>query len=179
MWAKACDTECKIYDGNLHLLLCSDGMSRNLWWSNSAWGWIHGTTLLTGVGVTHVWQPDAKPLKDEERRETLKGKQIEGTLLMTWDQYSGEDILKMQTQNAMDKWAPRPISRYHRTIKGVQLDVYDILTAYSVTCPARQHAIKKLLMAGERGHKDTATDLGEAVGACRRAAELAEDRHEN
>jgi len=34
-----------------------------------------------------------------------------------------------------------------------------VLTAYGVTCPAVAHAVKKLLMAGERGHKDRRTEL--------------------
>lgn len=51
-------------------------------------------------------------------------------------------------------------------------DVYDVLDAFGVTCPATAHAIKKLLCAGQRGHKDRATDLAEAQAALSRAAEL-------
>lgn len=53
------------------------------------------------------------------------------------------------------------------------IDVYDVLKAFGVICPATQHAIKKLLMAGERGHKDKLTDLSEASDAITRAIELA------
>ena len=52
------------------------------------------------------------------------------------------------------------------------IDVYDVLTAYGVTCPAVAHAVKKLLMAGERGHKDRRTDLAEAIASIHRAIEL-------
>jgi len=45
------------------------------------------------------------------------------------------------------------VSIYKRTIKGATIDIYDILVAYGVTCPARQHAIKKLMLAGQRGSK--------------------------
>lgn len=65
-----------------------------------------------------------------------------------------------------------PRSKYHRIIKGVELDIYDILVAWGVTCPARQHAIKKLLMAGERGAKGVVQDLDEAIQATERAKEL-------
>ena len=51
-------------------------------------------------------------------------------------------------------------------------DVYDVLTAFNVTCPAVAHAVKKLLCAGQRGHKDRATALAEAQAALSRAAEL-------
>lgn len=64
------------------------------------------------------------------------------------------------------------LSQYQRNIKGVVLDVYDFLIAYGVTCPARQHAIKKLLMAGQRGAKDEHQDLGEARDSIVRSIEL-------
>ena len=51
----------------------------------------------------------------------------------------------------------------------VQVDVYDVLNAFNVTCPATQHAIKKLLNAGKRGHKDAVTDLSEAMVSIQRA----------
>ena len=42
-------------------------------------------------------------------------------------------------------------------------DVYRVLRAFGVTCPALQHAIKKLLMPGQRGSKDQLQDLEEAL----------------
>ena len=63
-------------------------------------------------------------------------------------------------------------SKYHKTIKGVTVDVYDVLVAFNVTCPARQHAIKKLLMAGQRGGKGELQDLNETAAAGQRAIEL-------
>lgn len=41
-------------------------------------------------------------------------------------------------------------NKYQKTIRSETVDVYDVLTAYRVTCPALQHAIKKLLMPGLR-----------------------------
>lgn len=73
------------------------------------------------------------------------------------------------------------MNRYRKEIRvagadgkpfAVFLDVYDVLVAFEVTCPATAHAVKKLLMAGRRGHKDRATDLKEAILAVERAAEL-------
>lgn len=57
---------------------------------------------------------------------------------------------------------------------GTKVDVYDILKAYGIACPARQHAIKKLLKTGERGYKDEAQDLEEAIKSIRRAIDLLE-----
>ena len=59
-----------------------------------------------------------------------------------------------------------------RPSKGITLDVYDVLQAFAVTNPATQHAIKKLLCAGLRGHKDKMQDLTEALKSIERAIEL-------
>lgn len=63
-------------------------------------------------------------------------------------------------------------SKYNRPCKGITLDVYDVLQAFTVTNPATQHAIKKLLCAGLRGHKDKMQDLTEALKSIERAIEL-------
>lgn len=57
------------------------------------------------------------------------------------------------------------------------IDVYAVLMAFEVTCPARAHAIKKLLMAGRRGSKSAVQDLEEAVVAIRRAIEIQKHYH--
>lgn len=51
-------------------------------------------------------------------------------------------------------------------------DIYAIIEAYEVKCPARQHAIKKLLCAGARGKGDTLQDLKECRDAIDRAIQL-------
>jgi hypothetical protein len=63
-------------------------------------------------------------------------------------------------------------SKYHREIKGAVIDVYDILNAYEVKCPAVAHAVKKLLMLGRRGYKDYSQDLSEAGFSIDRAKSL-------
>ena len=75
-------------------------------------------------------------------------------------------------------------SKYHRTITqtlrgethrcSIVVDVYDVLQAFGVTCPALQHAVKKLLCAGLRGAKSAEQDIEEAASSCRRAIELLE-----
>lgn len=68
------------------------------------------------------------------------------------------------------------VNKYQREIKeGVIVDVYDVLKAFGVTCPARAHAIKKLLAPGQRGAKDTVTDLKESIQSIERAIELHEE----
>lgn len=44
-----------------------------------------------------------------------------------------------------------------------KIDIYRILDLYQVTNPAIQHAIKKLLCAGQRGSKNEYQDVVEAA----------------
>ena len=61
-------------------------------------------------------------------------------------------------------------NKYHRKLLGIDggkcmTDVYRVLTAFNVTQPAVQHAIKKLLCAGIRGKGGEVQDLSEAIDA--------------
>lgn len=74
-------------------------------------------------------------------------------------------------------------NKYHRRIHSVEdiggfttADVCSVLDAFNVTCPARQHAIKKLLCSGIRGKGDTMQDLTEARDAVNRAIVLEKQR---
>jgi len=67
--------------------------------------------------------------------------------------------------------------KYNKTVtKGhgykMILDVYDVLDAFEVKCPALQHLAKKALNAGSRGHKDTLTDIDDIIASALRAKEL-------
>ena len=65
------------------------------------------------------------------------------------------------------------MNKYIKEIKlDVFVDVYDVLDAFEVKNPATQHAVKKLLMPGKRGVKDTVQDLEEAKQSIERAIEL-------
>ena len=53
---------------------------------------------------------------------------------------------------------------YTRDISHLEkIDIYRILDLYEVKAPAIQHAIKKLLCAGQRGNKDEYQDIVEAA----------------
>jgi hypothetical protein len=76
-----------------------------------------------------------------------------------------------------DKAIKVSANKYERDISDRQgnkacVDVYDVIAAFEVTCPAIQHALKKLLCTGSRGHKDAAQDLIEASNSITRAIEL-------
>ena len=53
--------------------------------------------------------------------------------------------------------------------EGMFIDVYDVIDSFNITNLAIQHAVKKLLLAGLRGHKDLETDLCEIISALSRA----------
>jgi hypothetical protein len=71
-------------------------------------------------------------------------------------------------------------SKYLRRIEKdeakILIDVYDVLVTFEVTCPARAHAVKKLLCAGIRGKGDCLQDLRETRDAVLRAIQLEEGR---
>jgi len=64
------------------------------------------------------------------------------------------------------------MSKYTRTIKGVEIDIYDILDAYQTGSAAVDHAIKKLLCPGTRGAKSRMQDLDEARNSLDRAIQI-------
>lgn len=86
---------------------------------------------------------------------------------------SAADCIPPKEELTMAGNAKPARSKYHREIKpGVWVDVYDVLQAFQVTNPGLQHAVKKALAAGQRGHKDRATDMAEIVQSAIRAQEL-------
>ena len=52
------------------------------------------------------------------------------------------------------------------------IDVYAVIVAFKVTCPARAHAIKKLLCCGNRDKGSEMADLLGVEAAVARAIEL-------
>jgi len=68
-------------------------------------------------------------------------------------------------------------SHYHKNVKHLEtIDVYRVLQLFGVTDPCIQHAVKKLLCAGQRGVKPVAKDVQEAIDSLARWQDmLAED----
>ena len=66
------------------------------------------------------------------------------------------------------------MNKYKRSINGHDVDVYDVLKGFNVECQAVGHAIKKLLAAGQRGHKTTLEDKQEAIKSIERSIQMDE-----
>ena len=53
---------------------------------------------------------------------------------------------------------------YYKDVRHLDaIDVYRVLELFNVTDPCIQHAVKKLLCAGNRGAKDKERDVEEAI----------------
>lgn len=67
---------------------------------------------------------------------------------------------------------------YQFTYKGIKLDPYRILKIYGISDPAQQHAIKKLLRAGE-SVKPLKEDIKEVILSLTRWLEMLEEDSES
>ena len=69
-------------------------------------------------------------------------------------------------------------SHYHKDVSQYDtIDVYAVCKIFDVrdTSGCLQHAIKKLLVTGQRGHKDRQTDIQNAIDTLNRLLELEHD----
>jgi len=55
------------------------------------------------------------------------------------------------------------------------IDVYRVLSLFGVSDPSIQHAIKKLMVAGGRGAKNTDKDIAEAIVSLQRWQQMQEE----
>ena len=66
------------------------------------------------------------------------------------------------------------IAHYNYTYKGIKLDPYRILDAYCIMNPAQQHAIKKLLRAGN-SVKTLEQDINEVIDTLKRWLDMIQE----
>ena len=64
---------------------------------------------------------------------------------------------------------------FKNTVHLNAVDVYRVLELFEVTHPCLQHAIKKLLCAGQRGGKDMEQDVQEAIDALVRWQDMSQE----
>jgi len=70
----------------------------------------------------------------------------------------------------------RKHNHYYKDVSLLKVvDVYRVLALFNVTDPCLQHAIKKLLVAGGRGHKDIDKDIQEAIDTLERWKEMQDE----
>lgn len=71
----------------------------------------------------------------------------------------------------------KEFSHYYKKVPYEYVDVYRVLELFQVSDPAIQHAVKKLLVAGGRGHKNLEKDVREAVSSLNRWIEMREEEN--
>ena len=65
---------------------------------------------------------------------------------------------------------------YFKSVSHLEtVDVYRVLTLFKVNDPCLQHAIKKLLCAGDRGDKSDIKDITEARDSLNRHLEMLDE----
>ena len=100
---------------------------------------------------------------------------------LTYDQVmSLKSGLKSNSVSTVNRDIERPKkdgNKYHREIIGfcgtkVEVDIYRVLDAYKTGSASLDHAAKKILCAGIRGHKDFITDIDNAIESLQEAKAL-------
>lgn len=56
-----------------------------------------------------------------------------------------------------------------------KIDVYRVIDLFDVQGEPVRHAVKKLLCAGDRGHKDRRTDIQQAIDSLNRQLEMMDE----
>jgi hypothetical protein len=59
-------------------------------------------------------------------------------------------------------------NHYYKPVPYTHVDVYRVLQLFGVIDPCLQHAVKKILVAGQRGGKNVADDVREAIATLKR-----------
>ncbi len=128
------------------------------------WYWSGTNGVLYGLkddnGVPHLTPYLAEP-EPSPAVETVLGEQSreEANDVELLDEHQR----LIETAILDEQSGPIKLFRYHRTINGVTLDLYDLAEAYGIESHRVFHAVKKLILAGRRGHKDREQDLREAI----------------
>lgn len=135
--------------------------------------WIPHTDVMTWVDVTYQYKEKTEiaPLKMCGMPKCKHGIPY----------YSECEECQKEAQEKQNNYLgiyKRSHNKYKRKVPSLNIDVYDILKVFNVVNPATQHAIKKLLCAGDRGYKDKVQDLKEALASIERAIELEGDNVE-
>lgn len=129
---------------------------------------IYNCSVMAPANGVILWRPVPKP-------KTFINEALIGKMLIS----TANTSRKLESVQAQSFKIEQPFeskgnhNKYLREIKpGVFIDVYDVLRAFNVTDPCIQHAIKKQLMPGTRGAKDSNQDIMEAIQSLERSIQM-------
>ena len=167
VWCLFCDTVAIVHDGEVTFHEPNKGLANAItidqWVARRAE--LHGVTkqFKPSIEEANRLAQEFKPfisIEDNQEQEGINQKTSE------------LEMLAKVSHLISDKRHRITPSKYTKTIRGVSVDVYDVLMAWGVTNPALQHLIKKALQCGKRGHKDNEQDLQDIIDSAIRAKEL-------
>ena len=159
----------KLRDGSVHVV------SSDFDYLRTSFAWVHKGNMdeIMQYSIIGKIEPPSWP---EDRIDVIGQNGNTGEHYNTVPFAGVEIVTSSQSNDTYElQWSEQdmaPKNKYQRAIKGVTVDVYDVLVAFGVTCPAMAHAIKKMLMPGQRGSKDAEQDKREAIQAIERSIEL-------
>lgn len=117
-------------------------------------------------------------------RTTSDEKQKEVSMSHYDEQREQEEAKRIMEQREKQEASRVALThKYERLIIGKRksgncvIDVYRVIDAYGIQCPAVAHALKKLLCTGTRGYKDYPQDLVEAIRSIEEALALFVDKN--
>jgi hypothetical protein len=85
-----------------------------------------------------------------------------------------ESTPETQTQDSEKKH-----SHYFKDVSNFDyIDVYRVIDLFKIEHPCLQHAVKKLLVSGGRGHKDEDRDIQDVIDSCVRWQEMRKEDKE-
>ena len=114
-------------------------------------------------------QAEVLPFIDDEDYEVVDRKELFEKIR------NGEVGISFDSRNDSDETKEKH-SHYKKDVSHLNiLDVYRVLELFDVYNPCLQHAIKKLLCAGQRGAKDTEKDIQEAIDTLIRYKQMREE----
>ena len=167
-------------DGAWRAFECEPTPSSHIWNARHGWrGYANIDDLKSPKGeVLGDWREtlERRPADMSEQAVTARLKEATDNVLsaapeLMADKYKFDPFISVEDAETT-KHATITPSKYTKTIRGVSVDVYDVLQAWGVSNPALQHLIKKALQCGQRGHKDSAQDLQDIIDSAIRAKEL-------
>lgn len=147
------------------------GLPENCWPEEPEQWEIHSVYLRNSRGNFLVCVTELVDYIEDELIELLRD-----TLNYCGNYFVSTDL---GTENNIAE--PVKPNKYLRTITNqdgdkMVVDVYDVIEAFAITCPAISHAAKKVLCAGLRGHKDQLTDIQDVIDSMERAKQLHKNR---
>ena len=86
-------------------------------------------------------------------------------------------LIRVDKEDKQQKHQQQKHSHYKKDVRHLDyIDVYRIIDLYELHDPCFQHALKKVLVPGQRGHKDLTKDINDIIDTMQRKLEmLAED----